>query len=346
MHRPAFIVGTGRCGSTLLSGFLREHPAILSLSEFWVFVTDLGGRVDAAFPQGPVTGEQIWDLLSRPQPRQTLMYQQQVLMEEALYRPGPGRRYTAETGIPPVLVTTLSHLSASPEVWFDALEFFVRALPPAPIGTQYAKVFEFLRAHAGRKTWVERSGGSLRVLPQLRQHFPDARYVHLVRDGRDTAVSMSRHLGFRMALADARMRQVLGVDPFDSDDRRNADHLPDRLARYLPERFDADAFRNDQPDVPLCAHYWTGEVCNGVAALAGLGDDLLTLRYEDLLAKPLDTLARLFDHLLPGEPLPDLRAMASRIRSPSANWRELPEPQRREVEAACAPGLAALEAMA
>jgi hypothetical protein len=39
---PVFVVGTGRCGSTLVSNILRAHPGVLSLSEFFTFITDLG----------------------------------------------------------------------------------------------------------------------------------------------------------------------------------------------------------------------------------------------------------------------------------------------------------------
>jgi hypothetical protein len=31
----AIIIGTGRCGSTMLSHMLHLHPRVLSLSEFW-----------------------------------------------------------------------------------------------------------------------------------------------------------------------------------------------------------------------------------------------------------------------------------------------------------------------
>ena len=32
---PAFVLNTGRCGSTLLSDVLNSHPRVLSLSEFF-----------------------------------------------------------------------------------------------------------------------------------------------------------------------------------------------------------------------------------------------------------------------------------------------------------------------
>lgn len=342
---PAFIVGTGRCGSTLLSSFLRDHPAVLSLSELFVFLTDLGGRIDQAFPEGPLSGRAFWRLLSTPHPRQTLMLRHDVMMDEALYRPGPGRRYTRESGVPALLATTLPHLFDAPEEVMDALAPFVQDGPAAPIGVHYRRLFDHLRARWGARLWVERSGGSLRIVPQLRRHFPDARFVHLVRGGPETALSMSRHLGFRMALVSTQLTEVLGVDPFESDDRSDAGDLPDDLARYLPECFDAAAFRGERTAPPLCGHYWSGELRAGLRALEGLGDGLLTLRYEDVLARPEAALGRLFRFLLPDQPLPDLSACAARIRRPRSDPAELPPETRRQLERACAPGQALLEAL-
>jgi hypothetical protein len=344
-RRPVFIVGTGRCGSTLLSAFLRDHPAILSLSELMVFATDLGGRIAEAFPEREVDGAELWSILGRAHPRQTLMLRHDVMMEEALYRPGPGRRFTAATGIPAIAATTLPHLSDAPDGLFDLVREFAQALPAAPIGTQYARTFEHLREMFGASAWVERSGGSLRIVRRLRQHFPQARFVHLVRDGRDAALSMSRHFGFRMAMINAQLTEVLGVDPFESSDRRCVDDLPDDLARFLPEHFDAAAFRAEAIPLPLCGHYWAGEILAGLRDLQGLGEDLVTLHYEDLLAKPHDTLGRFFEFLLPGEPAPDLEAMARQVRAPRSNWRTLSAEQLRQLEIACRPGFDALEAV-
>jgi putative sulfotransferase len=290
---PVFIVGTGRCGSTLLSRFLAMHPDILSLSEFWVFVTDLGGRIAETFPEAEVDGPELWRILAAVYPRQTLMLRQDVMMDEALYRPGPGRRFTAETGIPAILATTLAHLSDDPDALFDELAAMAADLPKAPIGQTYAALFDRLRDRRGARLWVERSGGSLRIVRRLRAHFPNARFVHIVRDGRDTALSISRHHGFRMVLAASQLTEILGVDPYESTDRTDEADLPDALVPYLPESFDGDFFRADVTPLPLAGLYWSGEIKAGLEELAGLdGDQLLTLRYEELLDQPRAALAR------------------------------------------------------
>jgi putative sulfotransferase len=342
---PVFIVGTGRCGSTLLSRFLAMHPDILSLSEFWVFVTDLGGRIAEAFPEAEVDGKELWQILAGIYPRQTLMLRHDVMMDEALYRPGPGRRCTAESGIPAILATTLAHLSDDPDALFDALAEMAADLPKAPIGRTYAALFEKLRIRMGARLWVERSGGSLRIVRRLREHFPEARFVHIVRDGRDTALSISRHYGFRMVLAASQLTEILGADPYESADRTDEADLPDALVPYLPERFDADFFRADVTPLPLAGLYWSGEIKAGLEELAGLDDDqLLTLRYEDLLAQPRATLERFFGFLLQGEPGIDLDACAAAVRRPGSDWRALPPAELAALESACALGFATLAA--
>lgn len=340
---PVFIVGTGRCGSTLLSRFLRMHPGILSLSELFVMVTDLGGRIAETFPSGKLDGPALWRILSGIHPRQTLMLRQDVMMDEALYRPGPGRRFTRETGIPAIAATPLAHLSDDPDTLFDEVAALALAQPSLPTGQAYATLFDTMRARAGAQVWVERSGGALRLVARLREHFPEARFVHIVRDGRDTALSMSRHLGFRMALAAAAMTEFLGVDPYESADRSLEADLPDELVPYLPERFDADFFRNDITAPPLCGHYWAGEIRSGLEELRGLdAEQLLTVRYEDLLHAPAPTLDRFFRFVMRGEPGVDIGAMAAMIRRPNADWRALPPDEAAALEHACRPGFEAL----
>src|ERR1035438_581523 len=64
--RLTFVVGTGRCGSTMLSAILREHPDVLSMSEFFgTLRTALRG---SRFPEGELDGRELWHLLASPFP--------------------------------------------------------------------------------------------------------------------------------------------------------------------------------------------------------------------------------------------------------------------------------------
>lgn len=97
-----FVIGTGRCGSTLLSNMLRLHPNMLSLSELFSFISDLGCDVSRAFPDGLVSGEQVWDILAAHLPRQNLMLKHDVAMPEVLYPWQEASRYNAATGVPAI----------------------------------------------------------------------------------------------------------------------------------------------------------------------------------------------------------------------------------------------------
>ena len=216
-----FVIGTGRCGSTLLSNMLRQHPQILSLSELFSFVSDLGCAIADAFPEGHVSGPQLWAILAAQLPRQNLMLKHDVAMPEVLYRWQDGNsRFNAQTGVPAISQVCLPHLSDTPDTLFEQLQELVCSLPPAPIGVQYQRVFAWLAEQQGAPVWIERSGGGLRIVARLMQHFPNARFIHIVRNGSDTALSMSQHLGFRFVFAAFQLLEVLGVDPYVHPDRR------------------------------------------------------------------------------------------------------------------------------
>ena len=59
---PVLVLSTGRCGSTMISGLLSRHPAVLSLSEFFV---PLGPE---AFAHDSIDGDGFWRILSRQSP--------------------------------------------------------------------------------------------------------------------------------------------------------------------------------------------------------------------------------------------------------------------------------------
>ena len=61
-----------------------------------------------------------------------------------------------------------------------------------PVGDAIAAVFEAYAAKEGKPRWGDKTPMYMRHLPLLERFFPDAQYVHLIRDGRDAAVSFLR----------------------------------------------------------------------------------------------------------------------------------------------------------
>ncbi len=341
-NRPVIVVGTGRCGSTLLSQMVRQHPDLLSVSEVFSFTTDLGTRIERAFPVGALSGAEFWNVLSSPQPRQSLLLTHGLQMPEVIY---PWERGRFEPGgLPPIMQGMVPHLDGlDPDVLFDELAAEVCRWDAAPVDVHYRRFFSDLAARFGKRQWVERSGGSLRVVERLVEAFPEAAVVHIVRDGRDTALSMSQHIGFRMAILCGFQIEQLGVDPFESSERTDEADLSDELADTLPENFTAEAFERFDLPPSLCGHYWAGEIVSGLTALEKVPpESLLTLRYEDLVCAPVDTVARL-GSFIGAEVRSDwLAESAALVRNERPRWPKLGISQQEELARACQPGFDAL----
>jgi hypothetical protein len=71
-----FIVGTGRCGSTLLSRMLAESPEMASLFEFF------NGLPGNRFAPGTVSGDDVWEIISKPHPFVTMVTSRGHRVEE------------------------------------------------------------------------------------------------------------------------------------------------------------------------------------------------------------------------------------------------------------------------
>ncbi len=341
--RPIIVVGTGRCGSTLLSQIVRAHPDVLSVSEVFSFVTDLGARIERAFPLGCIDGRQFWQILAQPQPRQSILLENHRQMAEVVYPLHQGR--FSPNALPPILQAMVPHVEpGQPDELFDSLSDEVATWPAAPVADHYRRLFQSLAGRFGKRQWVERSGGSLRVVERLIDAFPEAGIVHLVRDGRDTALSMSRHIGFRMAMLCGLQTEILGVDPYECSDRSDEADLSEELVDTLPENFTADAF--DRFDLPsaLCAHYWSGEIVSGLKALERVpSSSLLTMRYEDLIADPAYTMQRMCDFAGYGAPARWVAEASAMVRNEQPRWPQLPPEEQRDLLDACGAGFDALE---
>ncbi|MBO0828808.1 MAG: sulfotransferase [Streptosporangiales bacterium] len=72
----------------------------------------------------------------------------------------------------------------------DVVEQVVAAGPT--VGSACATVLRMYAARFGKPRWGDKRPGYHRVIPILRTLFPDAVFVHLVRDGRDCVASLER----------------------------------------------------------------------------------------------------------------------------------------------------------
>jgi putative sulfotransferase len=329
----------------MLSNMIRDHADILSVSEFLVSVTDFAGRIPQAFPEGGwMNAHQVWDVLAGFHPRQTAMLRHGVEMDEMIYPLTPTSRFNRQTGVPAILSVTLPHLTPDHDALFEELHEYVMTFEPDLAIRQYERVFEWLRLRFGKKMWVERSGGSLRAVPRLAKSFPEAKFVHIVRDGRDCSISMSKHTGFRMVMACTIMSQILGYDPYDTDQRKGVEELPDQFYNLLPEHFSGEAFAKLDAPAALFGHYWSGEMMRGLKTLAGLpADSVLTIHFEDILAQPEPWLRRMIGFMDPSLVDEDwAQRAAATIRPVRSSWQALPDDEQSALTDTCAPGFQAL----
>ncbi|MER6998122.1 hypothetical protein [Streptomyces sp. NPDC000410] len=325
------VLGTGRCGSTMLSDLVNEHPKVLSLSEFFACLDPW------VFTHGDVDGPEFWRLISAPRLKPNTVMRRGVVVPEYRYPLGTGRYAAGD--VPALSVMTLPPLTDDPDALLDSIRDEVTRWPRAPLPRHYARLFTWWAAFLGRDVVIERSGASVRYLRDFLRHFPEARFVHMYRHGPDCAVSMSRHPLFRLAVLISDMREELGVDPFTAPDPSHARRLPERLRAFTPDTLDASALAG--ADIPLerFGTMWAHST-GAVRHLAGLpAERLLHISYDRIVADPVPELTRFGRFTGIPEPEAWARRVAGRV-APGRTGASggLSAEQAEELRRACAPG--------
>jgi hypothetical protein len=112
---------------------------------------------------------------------------QRAPCDECLYPcKSPAARLSKPNGVPAMLITSLPFPTDDHDTLLDHLEREVLTGQQAPIHDHDIRLFDWLSQPFGKSLWVERSGGSLGFSGSLQTTFPEARFIDVGRDGRDT----------------------------------------------------------------------------------------------------------------------------------------------------------------
>ncbi len=331
---PVFVVSTGRCGSTMLSDMINLHPRMLSVSEFFASLAD------GAFRGRTLDGKALHRRLATLRPAGKAMLTNGLLVGEYLYPLGPDSRFGPKD-VPPIMGATLPHVSDDPEALWDELVAAVRPRPRDTLAAQYRFVFEWLARRFARDVWIERSGASLFFVPTLARMFPDARFVHIHRDGRETALSMQRHHVFRMYARAARLVRATGLDPFaPANWPGTSPWMPPFTRLWFRVFFSASRFEATEMDASLFGWLWSAMIERGARYLKALPDGrALDMRFDAVLRSPKEEMARFADFVGPGfadERWLDEVSELPRVRPPA--WKRMEPGALARLAAACAPG--------
>jgi hypothetical protein len=281
-----FILQTGRAGSNMLTRMLAKNRELMLLSDF------LGAADNVhRFEEGEISGARFAEILSRADDLSWLLRQRQHNHSELLVDPKKQHpRWGHAANLPTMMVSFIPFAQPdNPEELFDAMVAFCRDLPPQRIGLHYQAVWDWLTERFGKKAWVERSGSSVRYTDEIIREFPEARYIHLHRDGVSAAMSMLEHAWFVLAVEyDMRPPDAAAIrTAIDNVGRgeasmKTADDPVTRL--YLDER----------PTLAEFGRHWSWQITRGYREFVKLDrHQFMAVSYEELLAHPERELKRI-----------------------------------------------------
>jgi hypothetical protein len=132
--------------------------------------------------------------------------------------------------------------------------------------------------------FAEKTPRNCFIMPFLAEAFPDAQFIHIIRDGRDAALSYSKKPWLQAASATSGKREPGGY-PYGP------------YARFWVERDRISEFESTS-DIHRCIWAWRQFTASALSAAADLPTSRYhELRYEHLVAHPKHEADRLLDFL-------------------------------------------------
>ena len=320
-----FVVGTGRCGSTLLSTMLANNPSVLDVSEFFV-----GLDWEKRLQDAPMSGSDFVRLLEAPHPFVGPALRAGFDLPEVTYPfDKPGARRERGDDLPWLLTCTLPRMTSDPDLLLEEIRSFCAPFGSAPPARHAERLFGWLASELGRDVWVERSGASISYLGDILRAFPGARVVHIHREGEASALSMRAHPVFRIG---AMLTYGIPIGEGGTTEQlarlgANADHVEKLLASFPPAHY--------------FGRWWSSQLLAGFGSLHAIDPSRYAeVSYEDLLACGDQTLAGICESLDVPNPSGSWRQAARAcVGAPSVDrFTELSRDEQEELRWACLPG--------
>jgi hypothetical protein len=173
LEQAVLVGGTGRSGTTIAGRVLNNHPALALTSPAEVrFLTGREGILEALGPLLP--GGKLGDSDPEKFARR---------MRGLFYR--WSKPSGAEEGL---------HRSVDEAILDAAVTNYLEEVSADPVGASRRLIFAIipstLRSSAGSR-WVDTTPSNVQSVRALHALLPEAKFVHMMRDGRDVAVSFA-----------------------------------------------------------------------------------------------------------------------------------------------------------
>lgn len=178
----------------------------------------------------------------------------------------------------------------------------------------------------GHRAVIEKTVGNALRVPAVHRVFPDALFIHLVRDGADVVESAARQWGaptdFRYLAQKVRHFPLAQAPTYGVDYARTAlqrGRSGKGLAVWGPRYNGIDADALVDPVEVVCAKQWSACVASAAAGFKSVDAQVLDVRYEDFVRSPRDVISRVSE-AVGIEPDPALVGRAvERVEPPSAS---------------------------